>query len=390
MFDLTGRTALVTGASGGLGQAIARALHAQGASVALTGTRREALETLAAELGIRAHAAPCDLADATAAVQVKLLRVLQKDEIERLRRRPAPGRSIAAWSPPPTATSPATCATGRFREDLYHRLNVIHVRRAAAARATRGHRPRSPTHFLARAANGARRASDGLTPEAEAPALRSTLARERARTGERHRARRRALAAGRARARQLPEQVRAGGKVKAAGLPQIEGRTLTVPLGTTMDEIELRVIRETLRHTKGNKNLAAQLLGIAALEQVVARGAVRGEALGRQVDAGLVRRSAARGSCRRRSACTTRPSCRGLAGDAGRLGARQAAVEGGPARRRGPAEEHHPADHRGGDGHDEHRLLPAGEALEQPGGAVLEGGEVDGGHQSGMFMICVN
>ena len=50
MFDLTGRIALVTGASGGLGQAIARALHAQGASVALTGTRREALETLAAEL----------------------------------------------------------------------------------------------------------------------------------------------------------------------------------------------------------------------------------------------------------------------------------------------------------------------------------------------------
>ena len=50
MFDLTGRTALVTGASGGLGRRIARALHAQGAAVALSGTRREALETLAAEL----------------------------------------------------------------------------------------------------------------------------------------------------------------------------------------------------------------------------------------------------------------------------------------------------------------------------------------------------
>src|ERR1700722_3147049 len=67
MFDLTGKTALVTGASGGLGQAIARALHAQGASVALTGTRREALEALAAELETRTHAAPCDLSDATAA-----------------------------------------------------------------------------------------------------------------------------------------------------------------------------------------------------------------------------------------------------------------------------------------------------------------------------------
>jgi 3-oxoacyl-[acyl-carrier protein] reductase len=63
MFDLTGRTALVTGASGGLGGAIARALHAQGAVVALSGTRRDALEALAAELGERAHVTPCDLAD---------------------------------------------------------------------------------------------------------------------------------------------------------------------------------------------------------------------------------------------------------------------------------------------------------------------------------------
>ncbi len=54
MFDLTGRKALVTGATGGLGQAIARALHAQGATVALSGTRPEALEALAAELGERA------------------------------------------------------------------------------------------------------------------------------------------------------------------------------------------------------------------------------------------------------------------------------------------------------------------------------------------------
>jgi 3-oxoacyl-[acyl-carrier protein] reductase len=67
LFDLTGRTALVTGASGGLGGAIARALHAQGAAVALSGTRRDALEALAAELKDRAHPTPCDLADAAAA-----------------------------------------------------------------------------------------------------------------------------------------------------------------------------------------------------------------------------------------------------------------------------------------------------------------------------------
>ena len=63
MFDLTGRKALVTGATGGLGQAIARTLHAQGATVALSGTRAQALEALAAELGERAHPVAADLAD---------------------------------------------------------------------------------------------------------------------------------------------------------------------------------------------------------------------------------------------------------------------------------------------------------------------------------------
>lgn len=66
MFDLTGRSALVTGASGGIGGAIARALHGRGAVVALSGTRRDALETLAADLGERCHVLPCDLADAEA------------------------------------------------------------------------------------------------------------------------------------------------------------------------------------------------------------------------------------------------------------------------------------------------------------------------------------
>jgi 3-oxoacyl-[acyl-carrier protein] reductase len=63
MFDLTGKTALVTGASGGIGNAIAHALHAQGATVAISGTRREVLEALAAELGSRVHVLPCNLAD---------------------------------------------------------------------------------------------------------------------------------------------------------------------------------------------------------------------------------------------------------------------------------------------------------------------------------------
>ncbi len=63
MFDLTGRKALVTGASGGIGEAVARALHAQGATVGLHGTRAEKLEALAAELGDRAKMFPADLSN---------------------------------------------------------------------------------------------------------------------------------------------------------------------------------------------------------------------------------------------------------------------------------------------------------------------------------------
>jgi 3-oxoacyl-[acyl-carrier protein] reductase len=63
MFDLTGKVALVTGASGGIGGAIAKALHAQGATVVLSGTRAEALETVKAELGARAFVATCNLGD---------------------------------------------------------------------------------------------------------------------------------------------------------------------------------------------------------------------------------------------------------------------------------------------------------------------------------------
>ena len=63
MFDLSGKTALVTGASGGIGGGIARALHKQGATVGISGTRREALDTLATELGSRVHVLPCDLSN---------------------------------------------------------------------------------------------------------------------------------------------------------------------------------------------------------------------------------------------------------------------------------------------------------------------------------------
>jgi len=71
MFDLTGKTALVTGASGGIGGAIAKALHAQGATICLSGTRREALEAVAAELGNeRVHIVTANLSDAASVEQL--------------------------------------------------------------------------------------------------------------------------------------------------------------------------------------------------------------------------------------------------------------------------------------------------------------------------------
>lgn len=67
MFDLTGKTALITGASGGIGGEIAKALHAQGATVTLTGRKKEALDALAAELGDRVHVVVGDLSTAEGA-----------------------------------------------------------------------------------------------------------------------------------------------------------------------------------------------------------------------------------------------------------------------------------------------------------------------------------
>ena len=70
MFDLSDRTALVTGATGGIGGAIARALHKRGATVAVSGRQTEKLEKLAAELGSRVHVTPCDLGDRAAVARL--------------------------------------------------------------------------------------------------------------------------------------------------------------------------------------------------------------------------------------------------------------------------------------------------------------------------------
>ena len=70
MFELNDKTALVTGATGGIGGAIARALHGQGATVAVSGRQRDKLDRLAAELGDRVHVLPCDLGDKTQVVKL--------------------------------------------------------------------------------------------------------------------------------------------------------------------------------------------------------------------------------------------------------------------------------------------------------------------------------
>jgi len=70
MFDLEGKTALVTGATGGIGGAIAKALHVQGATVGISGTKAEKLEALASELGERVYALACDLRDRPAVAQL--------------------------------------------------------------------------------------------------------------------------------------------------------------------------------------------------------------------------------------------------------------------------------------------------------------------------------
>lgn len=81
MFSLNGKNALVTGATGAIGEAIARALHAQGATVALSGTRQEVLDKLAGELGSRVHVLPCDLSNAE---QVEALVPAAEEKMEKL------------------------------------------------------------------------------------------------------------------------------------------------------------------------------------------------------------------------------------------------------------------------------------------------------------------
>src|SRR3954463_2001598 len=205
-----------------------------------------------------------EIGDLSLGVQVKLLRFLQEGEIERLG-----GTSpVKVASRVVAATNrdlASAVQSGKFREDLYYRLNVIQVI-LPPLRERLEDIPLLADHFVGKYAAKNGKQFSGITPSA-LEALEAYPWPGNVRELEHAIERAVVLSSGSeididALPQAVLQAARGGprGPIPAA----LEGWTLSIPLGTTMEEIELRVIRETLRHTKGDKNLAAQLLGIAA------------------------------------------------------------------------------------------------------------------------------
>ncbi len=195
-----------------------------------------------------------EVGEMSPSAQVKLLRVLQEGELERLggtQTVKVDVRLVAATN----KELSREVAEGRFREDLYYRLNVVEVNVPSLA-SRREDIPLLAEHFVRRYAAKNSKALRGLSPAAldvlENYAWPGNVrelehAMERAVVLCRHDV---------IDVHDLPEAVRKGPKGAAS--------QIVIPIGTPMDEIERRVIGETLRHTKGDKNLAARMLGIAA------------------------------------------------------------------------------------------------------------------------------
>jgi two-component system response regulator HydG len=210
-----------------------------------------------------------EVGELSGGVQAKLLRVLQEGEIERLggtQPIKVDIRVVAATN----CDLAAAVRDGKFREDLFYRLNVIQVV-LPPLRDRVEDIGLLADHFIARASARNGKAVRGLS-RAAVQALEAYPWPGNVR--ELENALERAVVLSRGAeldVDDLPEAVRRASALRAAGAAgavppalALDGRTLSVALGTTMEEIELRVIRETLRQTKGDKNLAAQLLGIAA------------------------------------------------------------------------------------------------------------------------------
>jgi len=205
-----------------------------------------------------------EVGELSPAVQVKLLRFLQEGEIERLGGSAAlrvDCRVVAATN----RDLGAQVKEGRFREDLFYRLNVIQVVLPPLRDRTEDV-PLLADHFVARYAAKNAKPVRALTPAA-LEALEAYSWPGNVRELENAIERAVVLSQGpELDVDALPQAVQNASRAgpRPAIPAALEGRTLTIPLGTPMDEIELRVIRETLRHTKGDKNLAAQILGIAS------------------------------------------------------------------------------------------------------------------------------
>jgi two-component system response regulator HydG len=193
-----------------------------------------------------------EIGETSPQVQVKLLRALQEGEIERLGSslpRKVDVRVVAATN----KDLPAEIAAGRFREDLYYRLNVISIT-LPPLRDRKDDIPLLAQHFLSLYCEKNQKPLDGLTEEAMERLMAWSWPGN---VRELENAMERAVVLARGEAVELgdlPPQVTQG----EAGT-----RSLSIPIGTSLADIEAMVIRETLAATKGDKRLAAQLLGIA-------------------------------------------------------------------------------------------------------------------------------
>jgi two-component system response regulator HydG len=202
-----------------------------------------------------------EVGEMSPAVQVKLLRFLQDGVLERV----GGSEPIAVDVRIVAATNKDLAAevkAGRFREDLFYRLDVVSVR-LPSLRERREDVPLLAMTFLRRFAERNGKALSGLSPAALAALERYAWPGN---VRELQHAIERAVILGRGELVELsdlPEAVRASAGPAPAAAPT-GGASLVVPLGTPLEEIERLVIRRTLEHTKGDKTLAAQILGIAA------------------------------------------------------------------------------------------------------------------------------